>query len=341
MSISFERKEIFEWAITMNLSVKKKGIKFFRSVLLLLLTVFFSGCRQMVVLDPKGPVGMEQAFLIKAAFFLMLIVVLPVFVMVIWFSVRYRASNNQATYKPKWTHSNAIEAVVWGVPVLIIIALGYLTWDSTHKLNPYKPLESENQPVNIDVISTDSNWLFVYPDYGVASVNQIVFPVNTPLNFRLTSGSVMTSFFIPALGSQMYAMAGMQTKLHLMASEVGTFQGQNMEYSGNAYAQMHFKAISTTGDGFNNWLKSLKETNDTLSMKRFDAMNNLLNRNHPATSFSVVEPELFDKVMMRYMQWMHMPEHGGMHEMTGNEHDMHMNRHIHGAGQTNNVNMEE
>lgn len=322
-------------------SVKKKGIKIFKGALLFLLLVFLGGCRQMVVLDPKGPVGIEQAFLIKAAFFLMLIVVLPVFVMVIWFSVRYRASNHKATYKPKWTHSNAIEAVVWGVPVLIIIALGYLTWDSTRRLNPYKPLESENKPVNIDVISTDSNWLFVYPDFGVASVNQIVFPVNTPLNFRLTSGSVMTSFFIPALGSQMYAMAGMQTKLHLMANEVGTFQGQNMEYSGNGYAKMHFMAISTTGDGFENWMKGLKETSDTLSLNRFDEMNSRLGMNHPATSFSSVEPDLFNKIMMRYMQWMHMPEHGGMHEMTGNEHHVHMNMHTHSAGQTNNVKMEE
>lgn len=295
----------------------------------------------MVVLDPRGPVGNEQAFLIKAAFFLMLIVVLPVFVMVVWFSVRYRASNSKATYKPKWTHSNAIEAVVWGIPVLIIITLGSLTWDSTRRLNPYKPLDSENKPVNIDVISTDSNWLFVYPDYGVASVNQLVFPVNTPLNFRLTSGSVMTSFFIPALGSQMYAMAGMQTKLHLMANEVGTFQGQNMEYSGNAYAKMHFMAISTTGKGFENWVKGVKETTDTLNLNRFDEMNTMLNRNHPATSFSAVEPELFNKIMMRYMQWMHMPGHDGMHEMTNNEHDMHMNMHMHGAGQNNNIKMEE
>nr|WP_107820817.1 ubiquinol oxidase subunit II [Mangrovibacterium marinum] len=299
-------------------------------MLFLLTAAILGGCKKMVVLEPSGPVGEQQAFLIKVAFLLMLIVVLPVFVMVIWFSIRYRASNKKATYKPKWTHSNAIEAVVWGVPVAIIIALGYLTWDSTHKLNPYKPLESENKPLKIDVISTDSDWLFVYPEYNVAVANQLVFPVNTPLNFRLTSGSVMTSFFIPALGSQMYVMAGMQTRLHLMASEVGVFRGHNMEYSGNGYAGMHFKAISTTDAGFENWLKGVKEATDTLTVARFKKINAMFHQNHPVTSFSSVEPNLFNTIMMEYMQWMHTPEHGEMEMKHGTGPEGH--KHIHGHG---------
>lgn len=329
----------------MNSSVKKRGVKNFKGALLFLLTIFFTGCKKMVVLDPKGPVGIEQAFLIKVSFFLMLIVVLPVFVMVIWFSVRYRASNKKATYKPKWAHSNKIEAVVWGVPIAIIVALGYLTWESTHELNPYKPLESVNKPLKIDVISTDSDWLFVYPEYGIASINKLVFPVNTPLNFRLTSGSVMTSFFIPALGSQMYSMAGMQTKLHLMANEVGVFEGKNMEYSGNGYAGMHFKAISTTHQNFEDWLKEVKESPDTLSLKKFNQINQMFNFNHPVASYSSVEPNLFNKVMMKNMQWMSMPEHHDMmKEMEGEPSEqMHMNmhKHDHGSGQNNDVKMEE
>ena len=325
----------------MNSSVKKKGVKIFKGALLFLLTIFLSGCKKMIVLESKGSVGVEQALLIKVSFVLMLIVVLPVFVMVVWFSVRYRASNKKATYKPKWTHSNAIEAVVWGVPIAIIVVLGYLTYDSTHRLNPYKPLESANKPIKIDVISTDSDWLFVYPEYGIASINQMVFPVNTPLNFRLTSGSVMTSFFIPALGSQMYAMAGMQTKLHLMANEVGVFRGQNIEYSGNGYAGMHFKAISTTQQGFENWLKEVKEKTDTLSLNRFNEINQMLNMNHPVTSYSSVESNLFNKVMMKNMQWMSMPEHHNMKEKMGSESNEHMHMHEHGSGQNNDVKMEE
>lgn len=325
----------------MNLFFKKKGAKIFKGAPLFLLTIFLSGCKKMIVLEPKGPVGIEQAFLIKIAFLLMLIVVLPVFVMVIWFSIRYRATNNKATYKPKWAHSNAIEAIVWGIPILIIIILGYITWDSTHKLDPYKPLESANKPVKVDVISTDSDWLFIYPEYGVASINKMVFPVNTPLNFRLTSGSVMTSFFIPALGSQMYVMAGMQTKLHLMASELGVFRGENIEYSGNGYAGMHFDAVSTTQDGFENWLKELKGTTDTLSLDRFNKINQMFNVNHPVASFSAVDPDLFNKVMMRYMYWMGMPEHGQMHEMSKDEPSGHMHMSGHGSGQNNAVKMEE
>lgn len=322
-------------------SIKKRGSDFFKGVLLFFFTILLWGCKEMVVLNPKGPVGMEQAFLIKAAFLLMLIVVLPVFVMVAWFSIRYRASNKKATYKPKWAHSNAIEAVVWGVPIAIIIALGYLTYTSTHELNPYKPLVSENKPLKIDVISTDSDWIFVYPEYGIASMNKMVFPVNTPLNFRLTSGSVMTSLFIPALGSQMYAMAGMQTKLHLMASEIGEFEGKNMEYSGNGYARMHFKAISTTHKDFEHWLEEVKESTDTLNLKKFNQINQMLNVNYPVTGFSSVEPGLFNKVMMKNMQWMSTQEHHKMMEKTENESAGKMHMHGHGSDQNNNVNMEE
>ena len=309
----------------MNSSVKKKGVKTSKTALLFSLVIFLGGCKQMIVLDPKGPIGIEQAFLIKVAFLLMLIVVLPVFVMVVWFSIRYRASNKKATYKPKWAHSNGIEAVVWGVPIIIIVILGYLTWVSTHKLNPYKPLESENKPIKIEVISTDSNWFFVYPEYDIASMNHLVFPVNTPLNFQLTSGSVMTSFFIPALGSQMYVMNGMKTKLHLMANETGTFRGQNMEYSGHAYAEMHFKAVSVTQKDFETWLKKAKESADTLSLNKFNKINLMLNSNHPETIFSSAEPDLFHKIMMKNMHWMSMPEHHeNKEEATG---QMHMHEH--------------
>jgi cytochrome o ubiquinol oxidase subunit 2 len=251
--------------------------------------------------------------------------------MVAWFSVRYRASNKKATYKPKWTHSNAIETVVWGIPILIIAVLAYITWVSTHELNPYEPLEAENKALEIDVISTDSDWIFVYPEYKVACVNQLVFPVKTPLNFRFTSGSVMTSFFIPALGSQMYVMAGMQTKLHLMADEVGVFRGQNMEYSGNGYAGMHFKAISTTNEGFENWLKGVKEAKDTLSVERFKEINRMFHMNHPVTSFSSVDPDLFNTIMMENMHWMHMPGHNEMEMKEATEPDGHMHMHGHGT----------
>ena len=316
----------------MSSSGRKKGIKFLKGIGLLLIAVFLGGCDKLVVLNSKGTVGAEEALLIKIAFALMLIVVIPVFVMVIWFSIRYRATNTKATYKPNWTHSTTIGWVVWMVPVAIIAVLAYITWESTHQLNPYKPLESDAKPIRIDVISTDSDWLFVYPEYHVAVINQLVFPVNVPLNFRLTSSSVMTSFFIPALGSQMYSMAGMQTRLHLMANEVGVFTGKNMEYSGNGYAGMHFKAISTTSAGFENWLNEARQSPDSLNMERFRKISMMFNINHPVTTFSAVDPQLFNKVMGEYMQWMGTPDREmKMDGMEGEDTGGHMHM-MHGHG---------
>jgi len=315
--------------------MKKNLYKFFKGAGLLMVLALLTSCSHWVVLESKGPIGIQEAFLIKIAFLLMLIVVLPVFVMVFWFAYRYRATNTKATYKPKWTHSTAIEWVIWIVPIAIVAALSYLTWVKTYELDPYKPLKSEVKPVRIEVVSTDWNWLFIYPDYNIAVVNQVVFPVNTPLSFRITSASVMTSFFIPQLGSQMYAMAGMQTKLNLMASDTGVFEGHNQEYSGNGYVNMHFKAITTTQEKFEAWVQKAKQSPDTLSMARYQALIKP-NVDYPVTIFSQVKPNLFDSITMEFMSWMGGTDntmvdssHGmdnmqGMHHMHENHDGMNM-----------------
>ncbi len=307
--------------------MKKNLYKFFKGAGLLTVLALLTSCSHWVVLESKGPIGIEEAFLIKIAFLLMLIVVLPVFVMVFWFAYRYRASNAKATYKPKWTHSTTIEWVIWIVPIAIVAALSYLTWVKTYELDPYKPLKSEVKPVRIEVVSTDWNWLFIYPDYNVAVVNQVVFPVNTPLSFRITSASVMTSFFIPQLGSQMYAMAGMQTKLNLMASDTGVYEGHNQEYSGNGYVNMHFEARTITQEEFEAWMQKARQSDDTLSMARYQALIKP-NVDYPVTIFSRVKPGLFDSIMMEYMSWMGgtdnrmMDDSDDAHNMH-NMHDMH------------------
>jgi len=300
--------------------MKKNRYKFLMGVVLLLGTVFLSSCSNMVVLDPKGPIGSEEAFLIKIAFILMLIVVLPVFVMVIWFSVRYRASNKKATYKPNWAHSHKIELVVWLVPIAIVAALSYLTWVKTHELDPYKPLESDVKPIRIEVVSTDWNWLFIYPDYNIAVVNHLVFPANAPLNFKLTSASVMTSFFIPQLGSQIYVMAGMQTKLHLLADHEGTYLGQNIEYSGNGYETMHFDAVATSQEEFEDWVEKAKQSPDKMTLATFKEFSEP-NINYPVTTYSSVAPKLFNHIMMQFMGWMGGSDHNM--NMTDDMDDMH------------------
>lgn len=289
--------------------------------------VFLSSCKNMIVLDPKGPIGREETFLIYMAFALMLIVVVPVFVMVLWFSIRYRASNKKATYKPMWAHSNKIEWVIWSVPIAIIIALSYLTYTRTHQLDPYKPIPSAEKSVRIEVISLDWNWLFIYPDYDIATVNELVFPANAPLSFRLTSATVMTSFFIPQLGSQMYAMAGMQTRLHLMANDTGTYIGHNMEYSGRGYHTMHFNAITKTPEQFKEWIQKAKQSPDTLSMDKYKELSKPI-VDYPVKIYSSVVPDLTDKIISPFMDWMGnhkmkmpMDHNGSMHMNKKNKED--------------------
>ena len=224
--------------------------------------LLLSGCN-WTLLDPKGQVGIEQKNLILIATGLMLLVVIPVIIMTLAFAWKYRASNKAATYTPDWSHSTKIEAAVWIIPILIIIALGYVTYHSTHKLDPYRPLDSDVKPVQIDVVALDWKWLFIYPEQGIATVNKIVFPANTPVNFRVTSDAVMNSFFIPQLGGQIYAMAGMQTHLHLLADEPGVFRGFSANYSGYGFSQMRFKAHSVTEPEFAQWVEAVKAGNGT------------------------------------------------------------------------------
>ena len=207
-------------------------------------TLLLSGC-DSALLNPKGQIAMEQRSLILTAFGLMLIVVIPAILMAVVFAWKYRASNTNAKYSPNWSHSNKVEAVVWTVPILIILFLGVLTRKSTHALEPGKPIASDVKPVEIEVVALDWKWLFIYPEQGIATVNEIAFPKGTPVNFRITSNSVMNSFFIPTLGSQIYAMAGMQTKLHLIANEPGTFKGISSNFSGRGFSGMKFRAIAT------------------------------------------------------------------------------------------------
>lgn len=178
--------------------------------------MLLGGCN-MEILSPKGDIGAQEKTLLFTATGLMLLVVIPVIIMILTFAWKYRASNTKADYQPKWAHSTAIEVVVWTVPCIIVAILAVITWRSTHALDPYKPLVSEHKPVTIEVVSLDWKWLFIYPEYDIATVNEIAFPVDVPVNFRITSASVMNSFFIPQLGSQIYSMAGMETKLHLNA----------------------------------------------------------------------------------------------------------------------------
>ena len=189
---------------------------------------------------------------------------------------------------------------MWTVPTVIVIALGVLTWITTHQLDPYKPIASPAKPIRIEAIALNWKWLFIYPDEHIATVNQLVIPTNVPVSFRLTSDTVMASLFIPRLGSQVYAMAGMQTRLHLLASRPGTFNGMNSQFSGAGFPGMHFKVIASSLDDYQAWLRQVRQTGSTLNLKRFKQLAQP-SAHSPVSYFASVQPpDLFDRVMRKF-----------------------------------------
>lgn len=260
--------------------------------------MMLSGCK-LELLDPKGSIGMAEKQLIATSTWAMMIVVIPVILLTLLFAWRYRASNTEAEYRPKWAHSTLIEVVIWTIPSLIILFLAILTWKTTHELDPYKPLASEVKPINVEVVALDWKWLFIYPDLGIATVNQLAFPVDTPVNFTITSDSVMNSFFIPQLGTQVYAMAGMQTRLHLDANEPGDFAGMSANFSGKGFSDMKFRALAKSPADFAAWVAQVRASKDNLDMNRYSVMSE---PEEKATVgyFSSVDPKLFHNIIARY-----------------------------------------
>lgn len=287
-------------------------------------SALLSGC-DMALMNPKGQIGLEQRSLILTALGLMLLVVVPAIVMAVVFAIKYRASNTQATYSPNWSHSNKVELVVWTVPILIIIFLALLTWKSTHALDPTKPIESDAKPITIQVVAMDWKWLFIYPEQGVATVNQIAFPTNVPVKFEITSNSVMNSFFIPRLGGQIYAMAGMNATLHLIANEPGSYDGISSNFSGRGFSGMKFKAIATPDQkGFDDWVAQVKASPETLTTMEAYEQLAAPSEYHPVEYFSSVKPDLYHAVIDKFMG------NGKSMDTTGHEGmDMSMSGHSH------------
>lgn len=258
-------------------------------------TLLLGGCN-WGVLDPQGPIGEDERSLIVEATLLMLLIVVPVIVLVVAFAWRYRASNTRAKYTPDWEHSNAVATVMVLAPVTIVSILAVLAWQTSHRLDPFKSIESDARPVAIDVVALDWKWLFIYPQLRVATVNEIAFPTNVPVDFRITSGSVMNSFFIPQLGSQVYAMGGMQTKLSLVASRAGRYAGLSANYSGGGFSDMKFQAIASDEPSYERWIAKVKAAPQSLSDDVYLALAKPSEK-HPVEYFSSVAPDLFDHIV--------------------------------------------
>ncbi len=257
-----------------------------------------SGCN-MVLFDPKGPVGEEAKALIITSVLLMLIVIIPVLFMTVWFPYKYRKSNKKAEYKPDWEHSTKIEIVVWTIPCLIVFALATVTYYTSYSLDPRKGLGEEEDTLTVQVVALDWKWLFIYPEYKIATVNEIAMPVDVPVEFLITSDTVMNSFFIPQLGSQIYAMAGMENRLNLMASEPGQYRGISANYSGFGFSGMKFKVHATTQDGFTDWVSKVKRSPLVLNEKAYTLLTKKT-KDHAVQHFSSVNPLQFKNIIEKY-----------------------------------------
>ncbi|KAI3590289.1 Cytochrome O ubiquinol oxidase subunit II [Cupriavidus sp. U2] len=270
-----------------------------RAWLYALTPLILTGC-SWDLLNPSGSIGVQTRNLIVLATALMLLVVIPVIILTLVFAWRYRETNTKAEYAPRWSHSTKIEVVVWGIPCVIVALLGVIIWDTTHKLDPFRPLESKVTPVEVDVVALDWKWLFIYPQYGVASLNELPIPVGTPINFRITAESTMNALFIPRLGSMVYAMAGMQTKLHLIADETGVFDGRSAAYSGSGFSDMHFRTVATSRADFDAWIERARASGNTLDAATYRKLEQPSSKD-AVTVYAKVEPRLFQGVVDQYM----------------------------------------
>ena len=272
--------------------------KMFKLTLSIALLLSLSGC-ELLLFDPKGPIAQEQMELIILSFLVMMIVVVPVIFMTFWFAIKYRDGNENAEYKPNWEHSNLIEIIVWSVPLIIIIILGVITYKTSHSLDPRQAIKSDQETIRIQVVSLDWKWLFIYPEQEIATVNELALPVDVPVEFLITSDTVMNSFFVPQLGSMIYAMAGMENQLHLIADEEGSYRGMSANYSGFGFSGMKFTAHAKSNDDFNNWINEIKASNNVLTADAYQALTSK-SKDHPIEHYSSVNPLMFNQIIEKY-----------------------------------------
>jgi cytochrome o ubiquinol oxidase subunit 2 len=243
----------------------------------------------------------QQKNLILLATGLMLLIIVPVIALTLFFAWKYRASNTEAPYEPDWHHSTKLELVIWSIPVAIIMVLGSVAWVTSHTLDPYRPLDriqpgrpvaAGTTPLEVDVVALDWKWLFIYPQLGVASVNELAAPVDRPIAFRITASSVMNSFYVPALAGQVYAMPRMQTQLHAVINKPGVYDGLSANYSGAGFSGMHFKFEGMPQAGFDRWVAGLRASPARLTAADYAKLA-APSQDEPVRHYAAVDPELF------------------------------------------------
>jgi len=252
------------------------------------------------VLDPHGPIAAAERLLLINSTSIMLVVVIPVIVATLAFAWWYRSSNTRATRSLDESYEGRVEFVVWSIPALTVILLGGVIWIGSHQLDPRAPIPGKSDPLRVDVVALDWKWLFIYPHHGVAAVNQLVIPTGTPVEFRLTSATVMNSFFVPQLGSQVYAMGGMITHLHLLADQPGEYPGFSAMFSGDGFSEMRFIAKAVSASDFNAWLEQVRGTGSGLDDASYAELAKP-SKAVPPTTYRSVDPKLFERILDQTM----------------------------------------
>jgi cytochrome o ubiquinol oxidase subunit 2 len=275
-----------------------------------------AGCKS-VVISPAGDVAAQQSQILLDSTYLMLIIIVPVMVLTLFFAWRYRASHTAAAYRPDWGHSTRLELVIWGAPLLIIIALGALTWISTHKLDPYRSLDrigarralpADTKPLVVQVVALDWKWLFVYPDQGIATVNELAAPVDRPIEFRITSATVMNTFYVPALAGMVYAMPAMETQLHAVINSAGSYEGFSANYSGAGFSGMRFTFHGLSGEDFERWVARNRDGGAMLDRDAYLKLEQPSQR-QPVRRYASVDPTLYDAIVDRCVAAGQMCQH--------------------------------
>jgi cytochrome o ubiquinol oxidase subunit II len=261
----------------------------------LMLLPFLAGCSGGV-LEPQGPIASAERLLLINSTAIMLVVVIPVIVATLAFAWWYRSSNSRASRGTDESYEERIEFVVWSIPALTVILLSGVIWIGSHQLDPRAPIPAQSDRLRVDVVALDWKWLFIYPDQGVATVNQLIIPAGTPVEFRLTSATVMNSFFVPQLGSQIYTMGGMTTHLSLLADKPGEFPGFSANFSGDGFSWMRFVVRSMPTGDFNAWLEQTRRAGSALDDAGYAELAKP-SKAVPPTTYRLVEPKLFERIL--------------------------------------------
>ena len=255
-----------------------------------------AACSRAGVLDPQGPIAAAERLLLINSTEIMLVVIVPVILATLGFAWWFRSTNPRASRRPEFAYQGGVEFVTWSIPALVVILVGGVCWIGAHQLDPRAPIASDVKPLRIDVVSLDWKWLFIYPDQGIAAVNQLVVPAATPVNFQLTSATVMNAFFVPQLGSQIYAMAGMATHLNLMADKPGAYSGLATMFNGNGFSDMRFTLTAVPMGDFGGWVAKVRGAGPALDDPAYGALIKPSSAVPPST-YRSVEPNLFERIV--------------------------------------------